>query len=116
VSRIGGSPLLYVYDEEPPGLLMDYPERGPLATFQLPEVWWETAAAGVITMVGTWRTRANGAGKPRFYRIYSSDGVARAQGSAGGPGSLREIELDADEMQRGQSIEVTEFIIVDGNG
>lgn len=85
-----------------------------LCDMTLPSDFLGDAASGVKSKAGTWSgTASGGGGTIAHFRIYTSGGVCKVQGTCGiGTGDL---QLDNTVVADGQTITVTSFAITDGN-
>ena len=85
-----------------------------LATLNLPSDWMAAASGGVKSKSGTWSdASADASGTIGHFRLYKSDGTTCiAQGTAGTSGDLT---TDAATTTAGQTVNVTQFDLTDGN-
>lgn len=85
-----------------------------LAEMTLPSDWMAAASGGSKAKSGTWQDlTANAAGTAAHFRIYTSGGVAKLQGTCGiGTGDL---QLDNTSIAVGQTVTITGFTLTDGN-
>jgi len=85
-----------------------------LATLNLPSDWMAAASGGAKAKSGTWQdASADAAGTAAHFRLKTSGGVCKMQGSCGqGSGDL---QLDNTNLAAGQQFTVTAFTITDGN-
>lgn len=83
-SDIGTTPTLEVRTGTPPALLSDAASGTLLASMALPSDWMAAAASGSKAKSGTWQdTSADATGTPGHFRIKTSGGTAKIQGTAG---------------------------------
>jgi hypothetical protein len=114
--RVGGSPTLEIWAGDA-GQQIGGAGQALLVLIKLPEAWLERPAGGVISKAGEWRApKAMASGRAGFFLIRSQDGVARMDGSVSADGGFGDIEIDSVDIRQGQSVEVTAFVVVDGNG
>jgi len=86
-----------------------------LCTITLPADYFNAAASGAITKLGTWSgTGIGGGGVIAHFRMYDSGGsTCHLQGSVGqGSGDM---SLDNTNIADGQVVTVTTFTLTDGN-
>jgi hypothetical protein len=84
-----------------------------LATVALPSDWMAAASSGAKAKSGTWAVAAAAAGVAAHFRIKTSGGVCKLQGTVGlGSGDL---SLDNTNIAVGQTVTVSSFTITDGN-
>lgn len=85
-----------------------------LATLALPSDWMAAAASGAKAKSGTWQdASADAAGVAAHFRIKTSGGVCKLQGTCGiGTGDL---QLDNTNIAVAQVVTVTAFTLTDAN-
>lgn len=113
-TEIGASAILRIRTGAPPADVATADSGSVLAEMPLPADWLAAAAAGSKAKAGTWQdAAAEGAGTAGHFRIYTSGGVAKMQGTVGqGSGDL---SLDNTVIAIGQVVTVTAFALTDGN-
>ena len=81
----------------------------------LPADFFSDAAAGVKAKLGTWQDNsADAAGIAAHFRMKTSGGVCKVQGSIG-DGSGGDLTLDNADLNVGQQVTVTAFALTDAN-
>lgn len=86
-----------------------------IATINLPSDYFNAAATGAMTKLGTWQdASADASGTPAHFRLYKTDGTTCiAQGTVGqGTGDL---SLDNTTVVAGQTVTINTFTFTDGN-
>lgn len=115
---IGTSPLLRIYNGTPPAnVAAALSGNTLLAEATLPSDWMGASSAGVKSKAGTWTaTGQSGAGSGTagtFFRILTSGGVAKIQGTFG---AGQEMVPDNNSIANGQTVTIASFSITRGNG
>lgn len=112
-SHIGASPTLEVRTGSPPATLATADSGTLLTTITLPADWMAAASAGSKAKSGTWTdATASASGVPGFFRIKTSGGTAKIQGTCGvGSGDL---SFDAN-VSLGGSVTITGFVLTAAN-
>ena len=109
-ARIGAGATLEIRTGSPPANAAAADSGSVLATVNLPTDLFSTAAAGQITLSGTWEdTSADAAGTADHFRIKQSGGTCIMQGTVG-TGS-EDLVLDNDNFAVGQAFNVSTFTI-----
>jgi hypothetical protein len=113
-TEVGTSPILRIRTGAPPADVATADSGTVLAEMTLPSDWLAAAASGQKAKSGTWQeTAADAAGTAGHFRIYTSGGTAKLQGTVGqGSGDL---SLDNTVIAVGQVVTVTAFTLTDGN-
>lgn len=113
-THLGTSPILRIRTGAQPVDVATADSGTVLAEMTLPSDFLSAAAAGAIAKSGTWQDlTADAAGTAGHFRIYTSGGVAKIQGSCGlGSGDM---SLDNTSIAVGQQVTVTAFTLTDGN-
>jgi hypothetical protein len=111
---LGTSPILEIRSGAQPADCAAADSGTVLATLNLPSDWMNAAASGQKTKSGTWQdTSGDAAGTAAHFRLKTSGGVCKAQGSVGqGSGDL---QLDNTSIAVGQQVTVTAFTLTDAN-
>lgn len=114
---VGTSPLLRVYNGTPPAnVAAALSGNTLLAEGTLPSDWLGTSSAGVKAKAGTWTlTGQSGAGAGTagtFFRILTSGGTAKIQGTFG---ASSDMVPDNNSIANGQTVTVSTFGITRGN-
>lgn len=111
---IGASPTLEIRTGAAPADCATADSGTLLATLALPADFMAAAAAGAKAKLGTWSVAAAAAGTAAHFRIKTSGGVCKVQGSVGqGSGDL---SVDNTNIAVAQVVTVTAFTLTDGNG
>lgn len=115
VSAIGPAPVLEIRSGPPPKTCASGSSGNVLAAIQLPGDWMGDAISGRIAKRGTWENRsADATGDAGHFRIFSSDGKCRMQGTVGTAGT--DMIVDSVGFIAGQIFTVNSFAISDNNG
>lgn len=111
---LGASPLLEIRSGAQPADCAAADSGTVLASMTLPADFMAAAAAGSKAKSGTWEDPAgDAAGTAAHFRIKTSGGVCKLQGSVGqGTGDL---QLDNTNIAVGQQVTITAFTLSDGN-
>ncbi len=111
---LGASPVLEIRSGAQPANCAAADSGTVLATLNLPADFMAAAAAGSKAKSGTWEDLlGDAAGTAAHFRIKTSGGVCKLQGSCGiGTGDL---QLDNTNIAVGQAVTVTAFNLTDGN-
>jgi hypothetical protein len=113
-TEIGTDPILRIRTGAAPADVATADSGTVLAEMTLPSDWLAAASGGSKAKSGTWQdTSANASGTAAHFRIYTSGGTAKIQGSVGqGSGDL---SLDNTSITSGQTVTITGFTLTDGN-
>jgi hypothetical protein len=113
-TEIGTSAVLRLRTGAQPANVATADSGTVLAVLTLPSDWMAAAAAGVKGKAGTWSDiGVGGGGTIGHFRIYTSGGTAKMQGSVGlGSGDL---SLDNNVIADSQVVTVTQFDLTEGN-
>jgi hypothetical protein len=114
-TAIGASAVLKIRTGAAPADCATADSGTVLATFNLPADYFNAAASGQKTKLGTWQdTVADAAGTALHFRLYASDGTTcHMQGTVGqGSGDL---SLDNTVIAAGQQVTITAFTLTDAN-
>lgn len=115
VRQIGASPVIEIRSGPPPKNCGAASSGNVLASIQLPGDWMGDAVGGRIAKRGTWENRsADATGDAGHFRIFSSDGKCRMQGTVGTAGA--DMIVDSVGFIAGQVFTVNSFAISDNNG
>lgn len=118
-TQIGTSPILDIYDAEPPANAAAGPAGNLIARGTLPSDWLAAASGGVIAKNGTWTvTGVLAGGTARSFRIYRAGSPSECdiQGTCGPTGSpTYDMGLDNVSIANGQTVTVGTFQITKGN-
>ncbi len=115
-TTVGPSPTLKLFTGAVPANCAAADSGTLLASAALPADWLADAANGQKTMLGDWEdASADGTGNAGHFRIYSSGGACKIQGTcslAGGGGDMILINLS---FATGQPFEADGFTLTAGN-
>lgn len=109
-TALGTSPILEIRSGSPPANTGAADTGTLLASITCPADWLAAAASGSKAMSGTWQDlSADASGTPGHFRLKTSGGVCKGQGTAGTSGT--DMILDAGTLTAGQQFNVTTFTI-----
>jgi len=110
---LGTSPIFRIRTGSQPANCAAADSGSVLAELTLPSDWLAAASSGTKAKSGTWSATATGTGTAAHFRIYTSGGVCKFQGSVGaGSGDL---SLDSVSITSGQLVTIDTFTLTDGN-
>jgi hypothetical protein len=113
---IGASAILRIRSAAAPADCAAADAGTILAELTLPSDWMAAAAAGSKALSGTWQdTAANAAGTAAHFRIYTSGGVCKLQGTVTATGGGGDLTLDNTTIAVGQQVTITGFTLTDAN-
>jgi len=113
---LGTDPILRIRSGAAPADCATADAGTILAEMTLPTDWMAAAAAGSKAKSGTWQeTAANAAGTAAHFRIYTSGGVCKLQGTVTATAGGGDLELDNTSIAVGQVVTITTFTLTDGN-
>lgn len=111
---LGTSPILRIRSGAPPASVATADSGTVLVEMTLPSDWMAAASNGSKAKSGTWEdTAADAGGIAGHFRIYTSGGVAKLQGTVGESGA--DMIIDNTDINAGQPVSVTSFSISAGN-
>lgn len=110
---IGASGILEIRTGSAPANCAAADSGTVLATINMPSTPFATSSSGVMAKSGVWQDpAADASGTPGHYRLKTSGGVCKSQGTCGvGSG---ELQLDS-APNAGQVVTVTAFTFTDPN-
>lgn len=114
-SHIGVSPLLQIRTGAPPANVAAADSGTLLCEITCPADWLANAAAGAIAKSGTWQGTGVAAGTAAHWRLKTSGGTAKMQGTATATGGGGDMTLDNTSIAIGQTVTVTGFTVTAGN-
>ncbi len=115
-TEIGTDPILRIRTGAPPADVATADSGTVLAALTLPTDWLAAAASGAKAKAGTWQdAAADAAGTAGHFRIYTSGGTAKLQGTVTATGGGGDMELDNTSIAVGQQVTITGFTLTDGN-
>ena len=111
---LGTSPILEIRTGAAPADCAAGDSGTVVATLTLPSDWAAAASSGSKAKAGTWQdTSADASGTAAHFRLKTSGGVCKLQGTVGqGSGDL---SLDNTAVVAGQTVTITTFTLTDGN-
>ena len=111
---LGTSPILEIRTGAAPADCAAGDSGTVVATLTLPSDWAAAASSGSKAKAGTWQdTSADASGTAAHFRLKTSGGVCKLQGTVGqGSGDL---SLDNTAVVAGQTVTITAFTLTDGN-
>lgn len=113
---LGTSPVLEIRTGAPPANVAAADSGTVLATLNLPSDFMAAAASGSKAKSGTWEdTSADATGTAAHFRLKTSGGVAKIQGTVTLTGGGGDMEVDNTSFVAGQQFTVTTFTISAGN-
>jgi hypothetical protein len=111
---LGTSPHLKVFTGAIPANCAAADTGTLLADATLPSDWLGASSGGVKSLSGTWQDlSADGTGTPGYYRLYTSGGTCKLQGTAS-VGAGGELQFNGT-FTAGQSVSVTSYSITAAN-
>lgn len=116
-TTIGLAPILRIRSGAAPADVSDADTGTVVAEMTLPNDWLSNASAGVKGLVGSWAdagANAANAGGTLHWRIYTSAGVSKLQGTVTVTGGGGELTLDNLNIASGQPVTVTSFTFTQG--
>lgn len=112
---LGPSPTLRIRTGAQPATCATADSGTVLAELTLPSDWL-SESGGVGSLVGTWEdTSADATGTAAHYRIYTSGGVCKWQGSVTATGGGGDLQLSTVAITSGQPVTITAHTITAGN-
>jgi hypothetical protein len=111
---VGASPILRIRSGAPPATVATADSGTVLVEMPLSADWMAAASAGSKAKSGTWEdTAADASGIAGHFRIYTSGGVAKLQGTVGE--SAADMIIDNTDINVGQPVSIVTFAISAGN-
>lgn len=115
-THIGTSPILRIRTGAPPADVATADSGTILAALTLPSDWLGAAASGAKAKAGTWEDlSADNAGTAAHWRIYTSGGTAKMQGTVTATGGGGDMTVDNVVFAVAQAFTITGFTITAGN-
>lgn len=113
---LGVSPNLKLRSGAPPANCAAADSGTLLSTLALPSDFLSAAAAGVKAKLGTWSgVGIGGGGSIAHFRIETSGGVCKVQGTVTATGGGGDMTVDNVVIADAQVVTVTAFQFTDGN-
>ena len=113
---LGASPLLELRTGAPPANCAASDSGSLLSSFALPADAFAPASGGSKTKSGSWTDTGEAAGVAGHFRLKTSGGACKIQGTVTLTGSGGDMTLDNTNIAIGQALTVTAFTINDPNG
>ncbi len=116
-TAIGVSAKLIIYTGAAPANCAAAATGTALATLTLPAAWMSDASSGSKSMTGTWSDlSADETGTAGYFRIYDNSEISCGiQGTITATGGAGDMTIDNTSIVQGQSVEITSFVLTDGN-
>jgi len=115
-THIGTSPILRIRTGTVPANVAAADAGTVLAELTLPSDWLAAASSGSKAKSGTWEdTSADATGTAAHFRIYTSGGTAKIQGTVTITGGGGDMTVDNTSFATGQQFTITSFTISAGN-
>lgn len=115
-THVGTSPILRIRTGSAPANVAAADSGTVLAELTLPSDWMAAASGGSKAKSGTWEdTSADNTGTAGHFRIYTSGGTAKIQGTVTATGGGGDMTVDNTSFAAGQQFTVTSFTINAGN-
>lgn len=114
---LGASPILELRTGAAPANCAAADSGTLIASMSLPADAFGASAAGVKSKLGTWQDlAADNAGSlvGGHYRLKTSGGVCKMQGSVSATGGGGEVQVDNTTVTAGQQVTITSFTITAG--
>ena len=113
---LGTSPILRLRTGAAPANVAAADTGTVLCALNLPSDVLAAAASGAKAKAGTWQgTASGGGGTVAHFRMYTSGGVCKLQGTVTITGGGGDMTLDNNVLADGQTVTITGFTITDGN-
>lgn len=113
---IGTDPVLRIRTGSAPADCAAADSGTVLAALTLPSDWMAAAGSGAKAKSGTWQdTSADATGTAAHFRLYTSGGTCKLQGTVSATGGGGDLELDNTSIASGQQVTITGFTLTDGN-
>lgn len=107
---LGTSPILEYRSGSPPANCAAADSGTLIASMTLPSDWMSNASSGTKTKLGTWEDLlANNAGTIGHYRLKTSGGVCKEQGTVTVTGGGGDVTVDNTNVQVNQIVRTTSF-------
>jgi hypothetical protein len=109
---IGTSPILEIRSGAQPANCGAADSGTLIASMTLPSDFMVASSSGVKSKSGTWEdTAADNAGTAAHFRLKTSGGTCKLQGSVTATGGGGDITLDNTNIAAGQKVTITSFSI-----
>lgn len=111
-THVGTSPHLKIRTGAPPSTCADADSGSVLADVALPSDWLADAASRTKAKAGTWQeAAADGTGTAAHFRVYTSGGTCKMQGTITITGGGGDMTLDSLSITAGQTVTITAFTL-----
>lgn len=115
-AELGASPLLKVFTGTQPADVATADSGTQLAGVTCPASPFAAPASGAMALSGTWQDlSADNSGTPGYFRMYTSGGVCKLQGSISLAAGGGDMEVNSTTWTAGGSYTVTSFTLTDAN-
>lgn len=112
----GTSPVMSIYPGSTPANCAAADSGTALVAITLPSDWIGAASGGVKSLLGSWTANATATGTATHFRLKSSGGTCRMQGSVTATGGGGDVTLTTAVVTSiGQAIAITGFTYTQGN-
>jgi hypothetical protein len=113
---LGADPDLELRSGAPPANAAAADTGTLLCALQLPADAFAAAASGSKAKSGTWQgTASGGGGIIGHFRLKTSGGATKVQGTVTVTGGGGDMELDNNDVEDGQTVTITTFTLTDAN-
>lgn len=114
-TTVGQSPVLEIRTGAPPADCAAADTGTLLASMTLPADWAAAAANGAKALAGAWQDlSADNAGTAGHFRLKSSGGACRIQGTVTATGGGGDMTLSAAALAVGQQVTISAFTLTAG--
>lgn len=111
-THIGTSPHLKIRTGSPPATCATADSGTVLSDIALPSDWLANAASRSKAKTGTWQeAAADATGTAAHFRIYTSGGTCKMQGTVTITGGGGDMTLDSVSITAGQTVTITAFTL-----
>lgn len=114
-THIGTAPILRLRTGAAPANCAAADSGTVLVAITLPSDWLAAGASGVKAKLGTWQAAATAAGTAAHFRVYTSGGTCKMQGTVTITGGGGDMTVDNPVIAVDQSVTVTTFSLTEGN-
>lgn len=113
---LGASPLLEIFTGSQPASCAAADSGTKLMSATLPADHMATATGRAKAKAGTWSGTGLAAGNAGYWRLKTSGGVTKLQGSVTATGGGGQLTLDNINIALNQVVTISSFSIADNNG
>ena len=108
-SHISTAPVLTIRTGAPPTNLTDADTGTLLATITCPSDWMAASSGGSKVLAGTWSTTGVAAGTAGHYRLKTSGGTIKEDGTVTATGGGGDLTLSNTSIAVDQAVSITTF-------